>query len=92
MRWLLLSLCLSACGYLNKGDPCVTGGANIQLCNTDLVCCAADPRVADQRGVCVEEKTLANAGDACGVAANKCCALGLVCEVNTQTGDGKCVK
>ncbi len=82
---------LASCGYVNKGETCVTGGANVALCNTNLVCCAPDPRIADQSGTCVEKTTLAKAGEPCGVSSKQCCELGSACEVDAS-GNGRCVK
>lgn len=93
MRCLFLSLCLLyGCAYGQKGEACVSSGNTGKQCGPDLVCCAVDARKSDQGGVCVEEKGLAQLGDACGVTTNRCCGLGLSCEASVSTGDGTCVK
>ncbi|MCC6811152.1 MAG: hypothetical protein IT381_27225 [Deltaproteobacteria bacterium] len=92
MKYLLLGLCFSACGYINKGDACSTYSAQKAICNTGLVCCQPDPRVADAAGVCTEEKTLAKLNEACGVTSKLCCEKGLACQVDQATGNGRCVQ
>jgi hypothetical protein len=88
----LAFLLLSACGYSNKGEPCASGGQNDKICNSGLVCCAPDPRVANQSGVCVDKTTLAKENEACGVSTSRCCDVGLLCEVDNATGSGRCIK